>query len=338
MLEEARAAGFDHAGIAAAGPLAGGEQLAFWLDAGRHGEMAYLQRTRHQRHDPRSLLPGARAVVVVAHVYKPPDDAGSASTRAAAGRGQIARYAWGADYHELIRRKLRDVVTALRGKLSEPFTTRICVDTAPILEREAAAAAGVGWIGKNTMAVHPRLGSFFFLGEIITTLDLKPSKPLTDHCGSCRRCLDACPTGAFIGPYRMDARRCIAYLTIEHRSDIPQQLQEGMGNWVFGCDICQEVCPYNRKAPATREPEYLLSERFPLPPNPSLEVLVQWDDEQQHSLADSAMNRARPEMLRRNARIAQINTAIGLVPGGLSPISPSSTPSSVAAKLEDGNS
>ena len=163
-------------------------------------------------------------------------------------------YAWGDDYHEVIRSKLGALVERMRTELVEPFEARVCVDTAPILERELAAAAGIGWIGKNTLVLHHELGSYFFLGAIVTTLDLAPDEPLPDHCGTCTACLDACPTQAFPKPYEMDASRCISYLTIEHRGDISKPFQKMMGDWVFGCDVCQEVCPYNRSAPTTREP------------------------------------------------------------------------------------
>ncbi len=314
-------AGFDEVGIAPAGPVGRAEEARAWLAAGRHGEMSYLDRHRELRVDPCKLLPGARSVIVVAHQYRqardertgqdggprPMERAGSSGPR-----GRIARYAWGRDYHRVMRRKLMALADALRAAIGEPFETRVCVDTAPIIEREAGAAAGVGWIGKNTLLIHPRLGSFFFLGEIITTLELPPSPVVTDHCGSCRRCLDACPTGALDAPYRMDARRCIAYLTIEHRGPVPADLQPLMGDWVYGCDVCQDVCPFNAKAPPTREPAYELNDGHPLPPRPPLNVLKEWTAEQHAAqLAGSAMKRATADMLRRNAAIAARNARGG---------------------------
>ena len=206
------------------------------------------------------------------------------------------------------RRKLQRLADSMHQTINEPFETRVCVDTVPIIEREMAAAAGVGWIGKNTLLLHPCLGSYLFLGEIVTTLELAPSKPITDHCGSCTRCLEACPTKAFPEPYMMDPTRCIAYLTIEHRGDIPRELQPAMGEWVFGCDICQEVCPYNRKAPATSEPAYGLSDRFPLTPMPALDTIMNMTEEKRQDwLAGSAMKRATLAMLKRNAAIAMEN-------------------------------
>jgi len=311
-----RKAGFERVGVAPAEPIAGRAYFDLWLDRGRYGEMACLARTRALRADPRLILDGARSVIVVAHLYKQANDSrlrregpGTDTEPDATGpRGRIARYAWGRDYHRLIRRKLHRLVDALRDAIGEPFEARVCVDTAPVMERELAAAAGIGWVGKNTMVVHPRLGSFFFLGEIVTTLDLQPSTPMADHCGSCTRCLDACPTRAFIGPYKMDATRCIAYLTIEHRGAIPEELQPLMGDWVFGCDVCQEVCPYNRSVPPTSEPRYELDDRNPLPPRPLLETLLTWTPRQrQEYLAGSAMKRATLDMLRRNADIAYRN-------------------------------
>jgi epoxyqueuosine reductase len=203
---------------------------------------------------------------------------------------------------------LQRLVDRLHRVINEPFEARVCVDTTPVLEREIAAAAGVGWIGKNTLVLHPKLGSYIFLGEIVTTLELAPSRPLSDRCGSCSRCLEACPTGALMEPYRMDATRCIAYLTIEHRGEIPVELAGAMGDWVFGCDLCQEVCPYNRKAPPSREPEFGPSDRFALPPRPLLETILSLtEDQRQQYLAGSAIKRATLAMLKRNAEIAMEN-------------------------------
>lgn len=319
VLRLALEAGFDAVGLAEAGPSARQAYFREWLRQGRHGEMDYLARTAEIRVDPGRLLPGARSVVVVAQSYKL-----AAETRASAGpvaaercggstggpRGRIARYAWGRDYHCVLRRKLQRLVTELHGVIEEPFEARVCVDTAPIIERELAAAAGLGWIGKNTLLLHPGLGSYLFLGEIVTTLELAPSRPMSDRCGSCSRCLEACPTGALVAPYRMDATRCIAYLTIEHRGEIPAELARVMGDWIFGCDLCQEACPYNRKALPTGEPEFGLSDRFPLPPRPLLEQILNMTEEQRQKwLSGSAMKRATLAMLKRNATIAQRNAS-----------------------------
>jgi epoxyqueuosine reductase len=300
-------AGFDAVGIAAATLIARRAYFMDWLGRGGHGEMDYLAQATEVRVDPRRLLDGARSVIVAVQSYKPaeePKQAGGPD----GPRGRIARYAWGRDYHRFHRRKLQRLVSVLREAIGEAFEARVCVDTAPILEREVAAASGVGWIGKNTLVLHPRLGSYLFLGEIVTTLELAPSEPMTDHCGSCTRCLDACPTQAFPAPYEMDATRCIAYLTIEHRGEIPREQQPGMGEWVFGCDICQEVCPHNSKALPASEHAYGVSDRFPLAPSPQLQVLLDMSEEQRRQwLAGSAMRRATLAMLKRNASIAREN-------------------------------
>ncbi len=302
-------AGFDEVGIAEAAPIRRLGCFVDWLEQGRHGEMAYLSRAADVRVDPRRLLSGARSVIVAVQSYKPAEEHEEAGGLDGS-RGRIARYAWGRDYHRVHRKKLQRLVQRLREAMGEMFEARVCVDTAPMIEREVAAAAGVGWIGKNTLVLHPRLGSYLFLGEIVTTLELAPSAPMADHCGSCTRCLEACPTQAFPAAYRMDATRCTAYLTIEHRGEIPRDLQSAMGDWVFGCDICQEVCPHNSKAPATSEPAYGLSERFPLSPRPMLDVLLNMTEEQRQAyLAGSAMKRATLAMLKRNAAIAGENQA-----------------------------
>jgi epoxyqueuosine reductase len=242
-----RQLGFERVAIGPADPPAHGGAFEAWLGAGHAGSMAYLERTRERRLDPRRVLPGARSVVACAAGYYQgarPD-----------GPPGVARYAWGEDYHVLLEPRLRalgDEVT----RLAPGSSARAYVDTGPVLERDLAARAGLGWIGKNTMLLHPALGSFFFIGVVLTTAELAPDEPVPDRCGTCTRCLDACPTGAFIGPHVLDARRCIAYLTIEHRGAVPGELRPGVGGWLFGCDVCQDVCPWNRRAPATREPAF----------------------------------------------------------------------------------
>ncbi|MBI2566197.1 MAG: tRNA epoxyqueuosine(34) reductase QueG [Candidatus Schekmanbacteria bacterium] len=259
--------GFDLAGIAPALPPADGERLLSWLADELHGGMTYMASMASVRRDPRELLPGARAVVCCAQVYNAPPAAPAHGGTAGREPGQagaqvqdcpdknggeeiarISRYAWGRDYHKVLRRRLAAIareLTRLGG------VARIAVDSAPILERAHAARAGLGWIGKNTCLIHPRIGSWLFLGEVVTTLELLPDEPLGGLCGSCRRCLDACPTGALIAPHRLDARRCISYLTIENRDTIGAELARQSGDRVFGCDVCQDVCPYNRKAAMT---------------------------------------------------------------------------------------
>ncbi|MFQ5496149.1 MAG: tRNA epoxyqueuosine(34) reductase QueG, partial [Phycisphaerae bacterium] len=220
-------------------------------------------------------------------------------------RGRVAMYAWGDDYHDVIRAKLWGIVDRLRSDVTQSFDVRVCVDTAPLVERELAARAGIGWIGKNTMVLNAGLGSYFFLGAIVTTLALTPDDPLPDHCGSCTACLEACPTAAFPAAYQMDASRCISYLTIEHRESISLGFQEKMVNWVFGCDVCQEVCPFNRDAPHTQEPRFAIR---PPGPAPVLDDILRWSAEDyRRELRGSAVKRAKPDMLRRNARIAKKN-------------------------------
>lgn len=309
VCQKAREMGFIRAGVAPVGPLARNGYIHSWLDNGRAGEMTYLERHRQLRENPAHLLPDARSVIVVADNYRQSrDDRGEPRSNDSTPRGRIARYAWGRDYHRVLRKKLHRLADFLRDQVEPACATRVCVDTAPIVEREVAAAAGIGWIGKNTMILHQEAGSFFFLGEIITTLELEPTAPATDHCGTCTRCLDACPTDAFPAPYQMDATRCISYLTIEHRSDIAESLHGGMGDWIYGCDICQDVCPFNRQAPATTEADYELQNRFPLTPAPLLSRLLELTPEDYaRQLAGSAMKRASLDMLKRNARIAKSN-------------------------------
>jgi epoxyqueuosine reductase len=263
--------------------------------------MEYLERNRTLREDPGELLPGARSVIVVALNYhqsapaRPHDEP----------RGRVAMYAWGRDYHRLMKKRLWKLVDGLRAAVAEPFEARVCVDTAPIVERELAARAGLGWIGKNTMVLNREQGSYFFLGEVFTTLALAADEPVTDHCGSCTRCLDACPTDAFPAAYEMDASRCISYLTIELREAIDEEFKPLMGDWVYGCDVCQEVCPYNREAPATIDPALKVREPAPWP---RLSELRGWtESEYAERLRGSAMKRAKLGMFVRNAGIASAN-------------------------------
>jgi epoxyqueuosine reductase len=297
--------GFDRVGVARAGPTPRTEYLRRWLDDGRGGNMHYLGKYFEQRTDTSKLVPGARSVVVVALNYyqdspaKPTGDA----------RGRVARYAWGADYHTLIKDKLWRVIDTLRDRLGVAFDAKPCVDTAPVLEREWAMRSGVGWIGKNTLVLNDKLGSYFFLGEIVTTLDLVEDEPAVDHCGSCTRCLDACPTSAFPAPYEMDAARCLSYHTIELRDAIPNEFHDAMGDWIFGCDICQEVCPFNSRAPQTEEPAFAARRVAAGVP---LKELTQWTAEDyRRELKGSAMKRAKLEMLQRNAHIALHNEEHG---------------------------
>lgn len=317
----ARELGFDRSGIVRAGPVRNATYYRDWLAAGHAGSMRYLHRNADGRTDSSNFLPGAHSVICAAMSYRrPPDDAGPAvdspggESRAAAPGGRVAQYARGPDYHVVLRRRLAALVERMRAEIDEPFEARICVDTAPLLERELAAAAGLGWIGKNTLVIDPALGSFLFLGEVVTTLELAPDEPATDHCGTCTRCLDACPTQALIGPYQMDASRCISYLTIEHRGEIPAELRGGIGDWVYGCDVCQDVCPFNAKAPPARHAEIargLIPARLELP-----QLARLTSGEYKRLVRGTAAGRATRAMWQRNAEIALRNMEIEPQPSG----------------------
>jgi epoxyqueuosine reductase len=259
----ARELGFDLCGVVSAGKFPELEHTEDWLARGFAGEMSYLSDPRRRSAD--GAFPGLRSVIVCALNYNTDAPRSTDLTHLpedAEPRGWISRYAWGDDYHEVLQEKLRELAAALRERFAEPFEARAYADTGPLQERIFAKYAGLGWLGKNTLLLNQRLGSWIFLGAILTTLDLAPSLedgilPPPDLCGTCRRCIDACPTQAFVEPYVMDARRCISYLTIELRGTIPAELREPIGNHVFGCDICQDVCPWNRRAPSTSLQEFL---------------------------------------------------------------------------------
>src|SRR6202795_2748691 len=254
----AREIGFDSCRVAACNVPAHANDFREWLRDGAHGEMNYMQRGEEKRCDPQSILPGARSIVVLALNYfqgdaaHPPSQSfGVASTAAATGRtGRIARYAWGDDYHDVIGAKLNRLDEFLRSFGGEQ---KCYVDTGPILERDHAAQAGSGWHGKSTMLIDERLGTWFFLAEILTTLELSSDPTAQDRCGTCDRCITACPTGAITAPHRLDARRCISYLTIELKGSIPLELRPLIGNRIFGCDDCLDACPWNRFAKVSRE-------------------------------------------------------------------------------------
>jgi epoxyqueuosine reductase len=292
--QRARALGFDLVGIAGAAPSKYRDYFKNWLDDGQAGTMEYLKRRFDERTDPAAYMPGAKSVVCVAINYQVPLE------KSGENAGRIARYALGDDYHEHIKTKLHALADSIR-ELAPEAQTRCGVDTAPIMEKELAARAGIGWLGKNACIISPSIGSWILLGEIITTLDLPPDEPAVDRCGSCRRCIDACPTQAITGEYRIDARKCISYLTIEHRGEIESSLQAQMGDWIFGCDVCQDVCPWNSKAPIATLAE--LQPRFPAGVIDVGEVQKWSDVEYREALRHSAMKRVKLPIIQRNARI-----------------------------------
>jgi epoxyqueuosine reductase len=312
----AKEAGFDLVGVAAVDDAPELEYFPRWIAEGHGGEMKYLEARDQQGRLKRASLahaaPWARSVVVCAINYNtaPPYSTQTADQ----GRGWISRYAWGRqDYHDSVLLRLRRVEAAVRKAAgSDGLVTRCYVDTGPIVERVVAKYAGIGWIGKNTCIINQKLGSWLFLGVILTSLDLQPDAgpdlPAPDRCGTCTRCIDACPTDALIAPYQLDSNKCISYLTIEKRGALPEDedLRSGMGRHVFGCDICQDVCPWNRKAPVTDAAEF--QPRAELV-NPALEWLAEISAEEfSRTFRGSPVRRAKRAGLRRNAVIAMGNS------------------------------
>lgn len=295
----ARRVGFDLCGVANAGPTPHSSFLSEWLARGYAGDMHYLHRHVDSRRDLRNWLPWAKSVIAVALNYYSAEPQVPAPSEP---RGRVARYAWGHDYHEVMREKLEIMVGAIREETGKSFEARVCVDTSAILERELAAAAGLGWIGKNTMLLHPSRGSYLFLGVIVIGVELTPDEPLPEQCGNCTRCLKACPTRAFPDAHVIDASRCISYLTIEHRGEIDSALAARMGDWVFGCDVCQEVCPYNRCSASTKEPAFQGSLEAS---RPLLADILAWNESKYRvATHDRATRRAKLAMWKRNAEIA----------------------------------
>jgi epoxyqueuosine reductase len=308
--QEALRAGFDLAGIAGVGNSPELDYFPDWIASGYAGEMKYLESRNEagqlKRASLRSAAPWAQSVVVCAVNY---NTAEPYSTQVNdPERAWISRYAWSReDYHDVIMRRMRLLERKLRELAGQqPIQTRCYVDTGPLVERVFAKYAGVGWIGKNTCILNQKLGSWLFLGVILTSLELQTDIPAPDRCGTCTRCIEACPTNAFAAPYQLDANKCISYLTIEKRGPIAQELREGMGQQVFGCDICQDVCPWNRKAPATRTEEFQpRPELF----NPALEWLAQLDQSEfARTFRRSPVKRATLSGLRRNAAIGMGNS------------------------------
>jgi epoxyqueuosine reductase len=322
IIDEAHRLGFDLVGIVPAKPPATADRYRTWLENGFHGEMAYLARPDAvaKRADPSRIQSGVRSVIVVGTNYHtaavPPE------LRDDPSRGVVSCYAWGDEYHEWLASRLDRLAAFIQDTHGEPVGHRAYVDTGPILERELAVRGGLGFVGKNTTLIHPRLGSWLFLGELLLDIELPAARPADAQgtCGGCTRCLDACPTGALVEPFVLDARRCISYLTIELKGAIPRELRPLLGNRIFGCDICQEVCPWNRRfAQPTPEPAFQpRAEAFA----PRLaDLLALHENDFLRRFRGSPITRAKRRGLLRNATVAMGNwgdgSAVGLLAGAL---------------------
>ncbi len=285
--KEAAELGFDACGIAYAAPLQAEQELFFqWIRKGHHGKMGYMANHPDKRMDPRKLLPGAKSVIVVALNYFPEEKQPSEN------RLKVSKYAYGKDYHFIIKEKLRKLIRLL-ARHDPQSQSREFTDSAPLLERSWAQRAGLGWTGKNSCLILPRKGSFFFMGEILTTASLKADEPFfKEQCGNCTRCMEACPTGAIIAPGQIDARLCTSYLTIELKDSIPPEFKNKTHGWFFGCDICQDVCPFNRFARPHREESLK-----PLP------FITQWKDKDWKTLDKPTFNR---EIKKNHSPIARV--------------------------------
>lgn len=312
ILAQAGELGFELAGVASAEPTAESLFYADWLDRGFHGKMAYLAGRRGaMRADPRTLLPSARSVICVGSVYNVP---AAYSTEFASNQaGWVSRYAWGDDYHNILRPRLRALAEWIRGEYGRDIDCKACVDTSPLLERAYARRAGLGWIGRNSCLIDERLGSWFFLGELLTSLDLTPTTEAPFRCGTCRRCIDACPTDALVeldsgqGPsHALDSRLCIAYWTVELRGAVPAEHRSDIGHHLFGCDICQDVCPWNstRRAAVTTEPAF-----EPTNAQPDLGELAALSEEEFNvRFANTPIRRSRYAGFLRNVATAMGNS------------------------------
>ena len=296
LKQQALALGLDLCGIAPAYPVPGAEVFTSWIQTGYAGEMGYLDRRREDRLDPSRLLPGVLSIVCAALSYRPSQD-----DWPLVGSHPISCYAWGEDYHLILKEKLENLASFLRTQ-APGAKTKCYVDTGPILERSYAALAGLGWLGKNTTLLNEQYGSFLFLGEILTDFELSPDIPVLNQCGDCTMCLDSCPTGALLAPGVLDARQCISYLTLEHRSEIPTEFHGKLSGYLAGCDICQACCPFNAGAPEGREETFR--------PNDEMRTL---DLEKAASLTEdsfraftkkSALDRVKYPMWRRNLNVS----------------------------------
>ena len=301
LKEQAHSLGFDLVGVCPVSKPPHLDAYRSWLEKGYQGTMAYLAKHQALKSDPRQLLPSAKSVVVVGLNYNQPNPARQ-------GHPHIARYALGRDYHKVLRGKLKKLQLWLQSQHPDS-EARICVDSAPIMERDFANLAGLGWFGKNTMVINSQRGSWFFIGILLTSIEFESDHPAIGGCGTCKACIEACPTGAIVFEderWQVDARRCISYLTIEHKGEIAQDLMEKMGDWTFGCDVCQEVCPFNQpresqplRAQVTSEPDFLARREWP-----SLAQLPQLELETWEGLTQgSAIRRTGLDGIRRNAKV-----------------------------------
>jgi epoxyqueuosine reductase len=301
--EQAQRLGFELVGISPVKLPPHGESFAEWLRRGFSGELEYMKRTEELRRDPHRLIPWAVSLISVGMNYYTPFSRPLASQQP---KGWISRYAWGDDYHELIKDRLESLFDYIRRIYNAPVEGKAFVDSGPVLERDFAGVAGIGWIGKNTHLISPERGSWFFLGELFVSVPLAYDRPIRDRCGKCDLCLKACPTGAFAGPYLLDARRCISYLTIELKGFIPRHLRPLIGNHIFGCDICQEICPYNVKARPTIEKAYAPRKDLY---TPDLIPLLSLDEEEfRRRFRGSPILRAKRRGLLRNVAVVLGNT------------------------------
>jgi epoxyqueuosine reductase len=300
----ARELGFELCGVA---PVEAFPELGFfkqWIAKGYAGTMGYLPRSAERRADVRHVMPSARSVIVVGALYNTGEP--YSIERHDPARGEVARYAWSRDYHEVLGKRLDALLAWMSAQHPEPFDARAYVDTGPVQERVYAQYAGIGWIGKNTCVINPDLGSWLLLGTIVCSLPLEADSPSLDQCGTCTLCLEACPTSAIVAPGVLDSTRCISYLTIEHRGDLPPALHQSIGSHVYGCDICQEVCPWNMTAPQSTDRAWQPRAEWD---SVELATLATRDDaELAAAMRGSAMQRAKTQGLRRNIQIALSNS------------------------------
>jgi epoxyqueuosine reductase len=321
---KARELGFDLCGIAPAVPLPETGRFREWLAGGYAGEMRYLERSAARRDDPRRVLPSARSIVSLGILYN--TDRPYSTEQIQPDAAAISRYAWGEDYHAIIGSKLGALSAWMRERAGETFESKAYVDTGPVLERQYAQRAGIGWVGKNTCLINPRLGSWIFLAEVLCNVPLDPDAPALDQCGSCTLCLEACPTGAFPAPRVLDATRCISYLTIEVKGAIPFELRPAIGTRAYGCDVCQEVCPWNLPAAPVSDARAWL----PRPAVDGASLSALWrlrDDELEALVEGSAMNRAGVRGLRRNLAVAIGNSDDAEAAAALDAVQASDAPS-----------